>query len=637
MGWVKPTGYIDSDNKSEIVIYSQPSTIFVLEFNGTNLYNDYNISIDMGLDNSKLDQSTLYCNTNECLLTTNGLVGTAGLLSVVLTNATHELDAHNISVGVYEMLCPPTIKNMDYKDYDGDGTSEYISSYYNANGNGADEINILYVDTSSGSIVIDDLNIYVSNDVVQQEQNPYYCSNVTLFDGNDYHPVGRFLTSPLVFDIDGISGNGLETAIAYLYDFDEFYLYSYLQDGTLLNHYPQDILFVPNQADGILVSNVIRMKAYDNADSFCVMGYAQDEDLLDLICASETSGQSYKSEQFFYDTSYNITRTFERYTPITHAGQYDHTLEDGYDLHEVVNSYGVFRLDRDVIYSDLELIFENPKQDSAVIMSDVEKTGYDDMLILTSTNLWYINDGFTKVGGKINEYCINPCINSVWKYAENGSLTSEITITPTDADGDLVSARAGLYYGTANEQLSNWTENQTSGTTFTFPFVVNSSITAGTIALYGRDTSNPDEVDSILLSFSTGVNGVVLGDCMTCIGDIVADTEAEADGSDITEAELEDLGDEITNLFGIESKYQIFIALLIIILSVFGSLMILSHYGITNGNVMIVVPSLMGAMAWIFSVAIGWCPAWTIIVMLLFGSAFIGWKFFNSGNSGGGL
>ena len=72
--------------------------------------------------------------------------------------------------------------------------------------------------------------------------------------------------------------------------------------------------------------------------------YANEADLLNLVCASEQTGEVPETNEFDYNKVglYNVTRGWHL---ATHSTKQDSTLTDGNNLDEIITSYGIFRLD----------------------------------------------------------------------------------------------------------------------------------------------------------------------------------------------------------------------------------------------------------------------------------------------------
>ena len=147
---------------------------------------------------------------------------------------------------------------------------------------------------------------------------------------------------------------------------------------------------------------------------------------------------------------------------------------------------------------------------------DNEGTGLADLIGFTSTNVFYLDDGFSNQPGTITAYTVNPCIDSVWKQ----NTTVQVGVEVTDGDllnPDLISSRAILYDNTPNEQDDGFSLNFTSGTTVTFTYNANASGSGQALTLQGRDTDNPNTLDQVDLVFNVAANGVEFGDCSTTV------------------------------------------------------------------------------------------------------------------------
>lgn len=536
---------IDGDEYPEIIIASEETSneiIFMLQYNGSDFIIEYQVPYTSLTHNT--GEVLLKCaDVNKCMIAyfydqVSG--GSADqTLRVAGFNTTNVYDQETVLAGGgFQQRCFPTIRNAQVVDYDNDGYNEYVFSFVNFNsalGDSGEQYHIIYVQQNPTASITFEKDKAITDSTVNIDEilgggsTSYICQNTVSYKtGGGTTYIGSILSNPLVFDIDGSSSNGLETAIAFMLDIDEFRIYVFKADGTELDHYPEI-----NEVDGILISNMIRANIFTDTqnDDFCVMGYENNDQEIDLICASDQTSELYHSREFKMDISglYNITQSYNQYHSLIHSAQHSTETTDGVNLNEIVNSYGVLEVVWDDIYKievpnvyTLNLLFENPKADATVISSDVENVGREDLLALTTTNLWYIDDKYTNSPAYISEYYNNPCLDATWKI--NTSIETRITVE--DIDEDRVGSRAILYYGDSNEQDTGWTTNATSGTTFSFStFKINKTISVGTLRLMGRDVENPDDVDTIDLTFSVGLNGVEFGDCTT---DIELDVPDEA-------------------------------------------------------------------------------------------------------------
>jgi len=217
---------------------------------------------------------------------------------------------------------------------------------------------------------------------------------------------------------------------------------------------------------------------------------------------------------------------------MTHSGKQSTTITVGLkDTDEILNSYGVFELNFDGIlcnipivggFCTMDRIFANPKGDSVLISVDVERTGEDDLLILTNTELFYIDDLLTNEQAEIvaTSDAFNPCIDSGNIKINSTMLIQFKVIDDNRAPDNIVTARAIIYADDPNEQDTGFVNN-TAGSTFTFtntkdgnPLIYNKTTNNGKIRLEAFDPINfPTSSDTVTAGFTVGVNGVEFNDC----------------------------------------------------------------------------------------------------------------------------
>ena len=519
---------IDGDNLTEIIVAQEVSqTIKIVEYNGTNIINQTDLDFS-ALDHLASSYVAIRCrDVNDCLIAYNNKIskshggGTAGEIHVAFFNSTaviNEVNLDTIGAGT-SIHCLPTIRHIALADFDVDGDKDYIFTTIEVESGGVESVDIFYVDVASQTpsevLQIDD------TEIVGVTETDAGCG-----------AYDHLFTSPLVAELDGSLGNGLETVIGTQTDDDEYNLKVYDSGGNLEEQHP-----LLADADGILVSNVMLADVFPDSDNtdYCVVGYQTVTEEIDLLCGSlQDTFVSQNELEFSMDVPYNISEGDAIWNPISHMGQHSSETQEGKNIQELINSYGVSRLDLDDcsvigLGADctLEVIFENPVGDSVLIPVDAEKVtavgGREDLIALSSTNLFYIDDGFSNSAGEITSYTVNPCIDSTWKI--NTSVT--ITTIVEDDDLDTVSSKVILYEGDSNEQDSGFTDNVSSGTTNSFSFVANKTMGTGAIKLVGRDSENLDTLDEIDLTFSVSSNGLEFGDCITEVS--IAPEEEEED------------------------------------------------------------------------------------------------------------
>lgn len=539
-GYVLPTstswsnmGVYVLDEIPYINIYDGDNDImYFLSYNGTNFYNvsSYHVT-GLNRDPSTPGDTMIRCGTDNCLL-----LSSESDLSAASTTYSVDMVGYNLSghgsasiltnPTIQHVACFPSIPSISYEDYDDDGTSEFIASYFitKTTGTGTEQLYIVYITVNSALTALNEQTITETITLSPPTGASLTCKT----QGAD-----KWFTSPLVYELDGFSSTGLETVVGMVKDSDEFIMRSYDKTGSQISRHPD--LY---DADGILISNVVLANVYSDTgvSDFCVMGYHESEIEIDILCSSlQTGGQD--DREFVADVdildyiSLNQVENIKRNS--IHAAQHSSDTYLGNNLDEIVTSYGIYEFDWETQYGisiparyTFNQIFENPIINSSLLSNDMQGTGRDDLIAATDTNIWYLDDGYVNEQGYINDYIINPCIDAAWKV--NTSVA--IQITPVDDDGDTVSARVILYYGDSNAQDSGWSENVSSGTTLAFTdFNVNKTVPLSKIRLMATDTENylinPDIID---LNFGVGLDGVEFGDCTTAVSDLGEGEEEES-------------------------------------------------------------------------------------------------------------
>ncbi len=507
---------IDNDNFLEIIVIrdreaNEQANLEIIEFNGTSIHQDIRLDLDQTTGIALESEFMIACRTdNDCIIVLTPSRVTVGFpgLSAWGFNATNISTRHEVvTIGPGKAACAPKFRTMSVSDPDNDGEEEFTFTYIVAqSGNDQVEIKTLglqanlspIIEMIGGKAIFDALSDTTSNKCTDQ-----LSSAETLF------------TSPLVFDADGVSSNGQEAIFAANTDADEFKMFSYESVGStwvFLDDYPEVF-----QADGTILSNIMLFNSFTDTGKvdFCVLGFEEADQQLDLLCASEQTNEFIETNEFFFDTTgrFNVTSTYGSYSILSHSTQHTTATIDGNNLDEVLSTYGIFELDYTGV-NHLDMIWESPQANIAIISIDAEKVGREDLIGNTNTNLWYFDDGYTTSGAGIDSYSINPCIDNTWKI--NTSVENRLTVI--DPDGDSVSARSILYFGDSDStviQDTGWAANSSSGTTFTFSHKANVTRGTSTLRMMAQDTSNPTEIEIIDITFSVGVNGAVFNDCTT--------------------------------------------------------------------------------------------------------------------------
>ena len=502
---------MDDDAYFEILFAQDGvNNITFYEYNGTHLYSEYEVETNI---NPAAASNFFLCDddTKKCIITSNNRA--QGF------NATQTGDALATHNHAGTTRCHSGIKGGYVGDFDDDGTKEYIFSWVQLQA-GDDTVIVMSFELESNLTVTNeagDINTYLIGKGIY---NPFDS-------GNCQSNQGRVITAPLVHDFD--VGGTKEIVIGYMVNANHFQLSMFKANGLLVDDSPFPQI---DNGEGLLVSNPILADVFPDTgrEDFCVMGYDNSIYQLDIVCGSIATGYSPQTNEYTLDIQEygNITNTFGLNRYMIHAVQVDSSYGD-----EILTAYGTIQLDYDSLdiscnlagECDANLLWEMPdtQKDGSVISVDVQKVGTSDLIVMTSENLWYIDSGFTNSGADIDDYYINPCIDSTWKV--NTSL--EVRITPKDVDGNQVQARAILFYGESYAQDKNWSGSYASGVPITISdFDVNITTPSATLRLMARDTGNPTDTDIIDLPISVNTNGVVFGDCTTTVEGLI---EAEAE------------------------------------------------------------------------------------------------------------
>lgn len=633
---------IDGDSLQEIILAAEGSErIYIYEFNGSLFRQQKNISFSH-LADSDNGETLIRCETTDrCLLIyseqrTND--GSTACISAATFSTTATL--HRVSVecsAADRLFCLPKIRSMPYEDYDNDGEREFIFSYIDASETGNEEIHFAMIHLNASA------NITIEGYYEKQIQNVVTDTALDCADSVFTDRPGDYITSPLVVDVDGSVSNGMEIIIGAQYDQDEFKIYWFDKNGVMKDDYPEI-----TQADGFIMSNPMLINAFPDTDreDFCVLGFVDDTESINLLCGSILTGELVHTNEYEYDVTgrFNISKTYDKDDVLTHVTSQTHTTTDGNDLDEIVNSYGVFEIDNSGT-NTLNQIFENPKNNGSALMLNIMGGDYTDLLVLTNTNLWYIDDGFSNSPAELDLGQLNPCRNyGAWQ----NSTQVRLLATVTDPDGDDVSAQAILYYGESYNQTSSWIGGA-SGTVFTFDFIANVTTVDGLLKVYANDTENPAVFDSESITFQVATTGTVYGYCLetfdwittqenetvplvSCNSDTDCPNYYNCQNAVCVSYSTEEIIDEILPPDVVPEGLRVLIGLALVAAAWFGTIIYLKDKGITNGTVLIYAPIFIAILVFIVTVVVGLIETWLLLVLILFASAAIGYKFYKDRN-----
>lgn len=483
----------------------------------------------------EIDDIIMGCDENTDCMTAVTLVdgGTNSQMVMFTFNYTNATKLRVITEnGVLNRLCPSRIKKIATTDLTGDGDTDFIFSWLDFDANTGDNevLRVRAYEFQSTPHIAGITEVWEATITLTDFLGDDTSQNCTSLN------VGQYVSSPVAFEFDGFVGNGLEVIVAANNDGSDFKMYSFKSDGVFLDDYPEVF-----EADGVIISNPIVMDVFDDTDTVdvCVLGFDASEDIYDLLCASEQTGDIPETNEFTVSAGgVNITSGSLITNNIVHAVQMSSIIAGETNVHEILFASGVYRLIieeevgalspcRLIGACSMVAIWGNPKSDSATVPIDYENIGRVDILALTATNIWYIDDGFTNSDCSnqicITEYTINPCIDTTWK--ENTSVV--VTMTLEDVDEDVLQGRVILYHGDENAIDSGWSVNVSSGTTVSFGDMnANKSISSGTLRLVAREGQTAGINETFDFPISVGSVGVEFNDCTTSV-DVSIVEEAE--------------------------------------------------------------------------------------------------------------
>ena len=582
---------IDGDGFEEIIVVGELGDpvlpqkfplIRVINYTNETLTQQANISLGtIGAFGSQIDQQIMIAcrGTDDCIAVTtlgnnqicSGTCPTVGSMIGSVFNSTNLVTVvQDVTVlrveggtnGATGGFCFPRVRNILVRDYDSDGDTEYIFSYFytsNAQMNdNNDDFGIIAVNVNASNIVVVELSI--------EDNDGLEADSTTVCNSND--GVGKHVTNPIVFDID-LDDDGIEeVVVGFQTDADKFKMKSFRTDtGAFVDDYPE-----VEKSEGILISNIFRANAFfdtGNVD-FCVIGFNNLNGKMLITCASEVTTQIPETSEFTLPVQpFNLSDNFQKPFTIAHAVDESDVLTEGNDLDEVLTAFGIISLDwftspltcfgifgigtgecdAQLIYSFLDI---HGLGELITISVDYQRTGArEDIIAYSSTNLIYLDDEVQNEGGEITSVFFDPCITDE-TIGLNSSLRVELRIVNPDIFDDQVSGSVILYLGTADEQRED-SLNRSSNSTIPFTTLIfNNTIVDGTMRLIGRDTGKPADEDIIDITFNVQAQGVVQGDCTENI-DIITDEEQEIIDELVLEEEdaISRTIDDIDDLLGL--------------------------------------------------------------------------------------
>lgn len=569
---------IDGDGFKEIIVAEESAgeSIIILNYTNSTVLNQTSITYKNMVEHTDGEVIIKCRDTNDCGMAISKLDNAfTDFVSFATFNTSEVVNGSDITPSSNALYCFPKIKLMEVDNLDADEEKEYV---FSATGDTQDEMYVFKVDVANNLTITGD-NVYVDTTITAIGANGD-CS-VDNF--------GMFITPPTVAQTLGAGQS--EIIYGIMVTDDDFKIRVLDASLNLVDTFPA----IAN-GEGIIVSNVLTGKFFpDSAGSdFCVVGYSdiigagEDSRSLDIKCGSRTTGENPNSNSYILEISefqnpFNVSQDYGSWDVVSQSSNHDKGSsfscgllfcdnEPTADLDEIINAYGIIKIERTGNLCGISgtceasIVFEHNKGSGAMISTDVERTGFEDLILLTDSNIFYFDDAFENSPAIISNYDTNPCIDS-GAIKINTTFILSVVVTDADSPPDNVQASATIYQGTSNEQFVNFSEPFNSGSTFSFTdFKLNATVSNGILRIEGRDVENQD-INTLNIPFSVGINGVEFGDCTTEV-DIIADIAAAAE-FESSETDLQD--NSITSglrtgaeLFGL-SELVIFLVIMLFV------------------------------------------------------------------------
>jgi hypothetical protein len=518
---------IKNDGTKKIVMYSINNTdyttgrILILNFSNSVIALEKQTGFAMTMTGATVnDRPTIGCSpditTDKCLFVPSfHYTGSAYSTSVFSFNYSFfNLSGASAAYVTTNTICMPKVQQIAWADVDMDGKTEWIFS----------QITQDTAASPTGRLLIVIGNLSKGNTAIAKRTFSRNVFDNGLGAGNIWsncnvqnQELSNYITSPLVGDFSSLLEPDIIVGAAS--DLDDFKMYRYTYTGDYQDEYPEVL-----HADGRIISSVFRADAFSDTSGFsdfCVMGYEPTNRILDLMCASDKTGTIPQTQEYRYlDPQFDLNLNVSRWDIYSQTIQSRQITTGSSDLSEIVTPYGIFRLDYGgFIGLGNELVLDyrfSTNETGSIMAGDIEGNGLSDVLVLTDSNIWYIDDGFSNSPGYIDTADglakINPCLDSIWKQ----NTTVGVTFKVSDINLDNTCAMAYLYYGETYQQNGSQVCGS-SGTSFTFPFIANVTGANKILRIEGWDVENNQSIQSHDYRFTVATDGVSYDECYTTL------------------------------------------------------------------------------------------------------------------------
>lgn len=609
---------IDADGYNEILFAGEESeTLYVVEYNGSTVNpSTFSLASLSHTAGGTPGQMMIQCRDYEdCIIIYNqdddGSTGVQPYLYASTFNATSvsgpQLTIESTLSGVSQNWCFPNIRHIEVQDVDDVGDVEYLFTAAHIFGSGfsGDQVSVYALDVNGTSL-----------SVAFEEDAGFTVSDVYDVSGSvvcrDYM---HLISSPLSFNFEsGLPSN--EILYALTVDPDQFKLVMHKNDGTFIDDYPE-----LSEGNGILISNPMKADAFSDeiGTSVCVAGYDSNAGTVDIVCGREGGLVESRTFQNSYGglgliDPFNVTQSFNEYNAHGWAVQMDDTLYDGFDPHEILTAYGVFDLGSNIGSCtippcSLSVSFENPVGDSVCIAEDINQIGSDDIVCMTNTGAFYVDDKLQNAPATITNYNFNPCpANDVIKV----NTTMKVTVTVTDGSQgtipyDTVTSRVTSYFSTGDAVIDS-IGNVTSGSPQTHFMLLNKTGNNLKMLLEGFDGGVPSSIDTIIQTYSVGQNGLSVDDSQCSFSTIAqsainGSSGVAFDGTSKSDNAITNSATQVGELLGLGAGITWLIAIIVTVAGLFvygvigGNVAMGSGLAVIIGSMMVLLGSLLGLIS----------------------------------------
>ncbi len=639
---------LDDDGLQEIIIASTPSDIikrvYMIDYNGTHLIENNIANLTYAsINDSSMDSIKCYgglCGISNiyCDFVTGGGDGAGDKRCNAdfyvfdgLGNITRRQIVRRTGGEQGECYSLPIGQLISAGDLDGDSYTDWVVNYVTLRGAYGYGTTDALIETYEATDITGTL---ILNRVSTKTWERLDYASLVCEDGSFVNPADdlvipdkdrSFISSPLITNAVGSTAGDNEIVFGIAEDIDtdsnDYELVVY--DDELVNQLNDHPL--SNNVEGDFMSPPFESLCFPDAtqDSYAIMIFTNDysaglnteEEL--IICGSSRDTYDWV-DTAVYDIdipNFNATPSVEAYV---HSGQ----MEAG-DLDEIISSLGIFSLDSCLIGAcETTSLIEMPNDNSVVLPIDYFNDSAEDIIAITTGNIFYYDDGFTNSNAQIDGRCINPCAG-VSTVKMNESI--RITVTPLDVDDDKVQARAYVYYNhPTNEQSSNWTSLVASGSTITLPdFKANLTGNNFIIRIEVRDSTHTLVGDYEEIVFSVDTSGVEFGDCENCLlNQVEAEEEAEADDLEIAGTSANDsihqTVEGVSSILGGMSAFMIWLLFM-------GALAYFIWTGVKGESaVKLGVIGIVEIIALIIGTVKGYIDVWVVISIIVVAVAILG-------------